>query len=228
MKAVYFHPLFDEQKCSYRFSYCLSEAMKHQKFVLERPDYRGTGDSSQPFCDVTLQTLRQDMDSLISKGADVLIGLRFGASLVFDYVSRIQPKCNRVILVEPVFDGHQYIEYLLRKQRLKDRLSKLPDNFYQEETYINLGGYKTRRRFMDQVRSFKLDVEEETHFKGYHVLLLLTRIRLSAVEKNLISKLKQYNQIDVTHISFPDIWERIPIIDYLPLIKPVIGWCHER
>jgi len=228
VNAVYFHPLFDEQKCSYRFSYCLSEAMKQQNYVLERPDYRGTGDSSRSFCDVTLETLRQDMDSLISKGADVLIGLRFGASLIFDYASRTQSDCNRMILIEPIFDGHQYIEYLLRKQRLKDHLSKLPDNVYQEETYINLEGYKTRRHFVDQIRSFRLNVQEETHLKGHHVLLLSTRTRLSAEEKNLITKLKQHNHIDVTCVSFPDIWERIPIMDYSPLIEPVIGWCHER
>jgi pimeloyl-ACP methyl ester carboxylesterase len=228
VNAVYFHPLFDEQKCSYRFSYCLSEAMMQQNFVLERPDYRGTGDSSQPFCDVTLETLRQDMVSLISKGADVLIGLRFGASLIFDYASRTQSNCNRMILIEPIFDGHQYIEYLLRKQRLKDHLSKLPDNVYQEETYINLEGYKTRRHFVDQIRSFKLTVQDEMSLKGHQILLLLMHTRLSAAEKKLISQLKQHNHIDVASVSFPDIWERIPMMDYSSLIETVIGWCHER
>jgi len=228
VNAVYFQPLFDEQKCSYRFSYCLSEAMKQENIILERPDYRGTGDSSLPFCDVTIDTLRQDMDFLISKSTESLIGLRFGASLICDYLSRNQSNCYRVILIDPIFDGQHYIKYLLRKQRLKDHLSQLPTHFHQEEEYANLEGYKTKKCFIDQIESYALNFIQDKVFERHQASILFTSTRLSAMENRVISRAKEHNQIDVTRVQFPDIWERIPVMDYSPLIEPIIGYCNER
>lgn len=226
MKALYFHPLFDEHKCSYRFSYCLSEALKLNGISLERSDYNGTGDSLHRFCDITLDTLRNDMDSLITGSVDILIGLRFGASLIYDYISRNKLTDCRVILIEPIFTGSQYIDYLLRKQRLKDLLTKIPQGYLQEDDYVNLAGYKTGKIFVSQLESFSMNIDN--FIDGCRVYFIFTQRQSFGSKDGLVSKIESSKTINAEHVPLPDIWERIPVMDYTPLIERIVDCCHDR
>lgn len=227
MKALYFHPLFDEHKCSYRFSYCLSETLKRQGISLERPDYNGTGDSLHRFCDITLDTIRKDMDSLITGGVDILIGLRFGASLIYDYICRNKLRDCRVIIIEPIFTGSQYVDYLLRKQQLKDLLTKIPQGYLQEDHYINLEGYKVRSDFINQLQLFSI-VDRSDLFDGCLVHFIFTQRQSFGSKDGFVSMVESSKTINAEHVPFPDIWERIPVMDYTPLIERIVDCCHDR
>ena len=61
MRYIYCHPLFDERKCSHRFSYHLQKHFERNNLVLERFDYTGTGESQADFAEVTFSTLLEDI-----------------------------------------------------------------------------------------------------------------------------------------------------------------------
>ncbi|GAH83605.1 unnamed protein product, partial [marine sediment metagenome] len=71
--------------CAHRFSFQLKNAFQAAGLTLERFDYRGTGEAPGEFADVSLETLRGDVASQVGGDEVCLVGLRFGASLAFDY-----------------------------------------------------------------------------------------------------------------------------------------------
>ncbi len=143
MRYIYLHPLFEERKCSHRFSYHLNQVFMDMGLRLERFDYRGTGEASRGFYEVTLDTLRKDVEKMIGSQRASLIGLRLGASLGFEYCRRKKHEIQKLIMIEPVIDGKQYVNFLLRKQRIKDMMSPSPETATTESDFINIEGYKT-------------------------------------------------------------------------------------
>ena len=141
MRYIYCHPLFDERKCSHRFSYQLCESFKSASLILERFDYLGTGEADGDFKDVTMETLRGDIDRKISCNKASLIGVRFGATLALDYCRRHANRINKLVLIEPILDGAAYINHLYRKQHLKDIMTGCL-NLGQEDGFRNIEGYK--------------------------------------------------------------------------------------
>ena len=102
MRYIYCHPLFDERKCAHRFSYQLAKTFEENNLQLERFDYRGTGEGDGRFCDVTMDSLRVDIQTTINRDRVCLIGTRFGAAIVFDFCCQNGSAVHTLILIEPV------------------------------------------------------------------------------------------------------------------------------
>lgn len=230
MRYVYCHPLFDERKCAYRFSYQSRNAFESAGLNLERFDYRGTGEAEGEFENVSIETLHEDLERQINGDEVSLIGLRFGATLALEYCSRNPESVRNLVLLEPVIDGAAYVDYLHRKQHIKDLMTGKSALELQDNVYINIEGYKTKRHFIKQIES--LDLTEMLPIKAINTSVLIVQIPKQSQIKPEITHLAELltnstKQIYIENIDTPTFWERIPISDYSKLTKKVLRWCCD-
>ena len=98
-------------------NYQLKNTFLTAGLTLERFDYRGTEEAAGEFKDISLETLRQDILQQVNGDKICLVGLRFGANLALDYCVRNPGAVRKLVLLEPIVNGAQYIDYLYRKQQ---------------------------------------------------------------------------------------------------------------
>jgi pimeloyl-ACP methyl ester carboxylesterase len=228
MRYVYCHPLFDERKCAHRFSYQLKTAFEAKGLNLERFDYRGTGEAPGEFSDVCLDSLRSDVAQHVRGEQVCLIGLRFGASLAFDYCVRGADRVHTLVLVEPVVDGAAYVDFLRRKQHIKNVMTAESSDTLHEDGYENIEGYKTSSRFVEQMMRFDLPEEASrcVPLAGIFIAHVSRRSKISPQIVRLAEVLKRSgSKVSVENARLPVFWQRIPSADYGMLTSEILRWC---
>lgn len=228
MRYIYCHPLFDERKCAHRFSFQLKQAFTSDGSILERFDYRGTGEAEGEFADVSLESLREDIAQYTGGREACLIGVRFGASLAFDYcIHRLGPVRN-LVLLEPIIDGAEYVDYLYHKQHIKDLMTGGFAAKLRDKGYENLEGYKTSIDFIEQVRKFSLvAMAKDCSVKNFvSIVQISNRPEINSRTNALANLLEDSaEQVLVETVKLPVFWERIPDTDYAELTRKVLEWC---
>lgn len=229
MRYVYCHPLFDERKCAHRFSFRLKQTFRAAGLALERFDYHGTGEAKGKFSDVLLGTLREDIARQVGDDKVCLIGVRFGASLAFDYCAGNAGQVRKLILVEPIVGGAGYIDYLYRKQHIKDLMTGDPAARLDDNGYKNIEGYKTNIRLIEQIRGLHLiETARERSIKSSVFIAQISKeSKINTQIADLATLLKSSaEQVLVENIELPQFWERIPIADYHKLTGRILEWCR--
>lgn len=230
MRYVYCHPLFDERKCAHRFSYQLQQNFQAGGLDLERFDYRGAGEAPGEFADISLETLREDVAAQVGAGRICLIGLRLGAALAFDYCVRSAGTVSKLILLEPVIDGTEYIDYLRRKQHIKNLMTGKSADGLKEAGYENIEGYKTRSGLIEQIRNLNL-INMAGEYALSNSVFIVHISNRTHIEQNMValSELLERcaKQVLVESVQMPVFWERIPSADYRELTERVLGWCRD-
>lgn len=229
MRYIYCHPLFDERKCAHRFSFQLKNAFQAAGLTLERFDYRGTGEALGEFADVSLETLREDVASQVGGDEVCLVGLRFGASLAFDYCAGGAGPVRNLVLLEPIVDGAEYVDYLYRKQRIKDLMTGKDFAELQDKGYVNFEGYKTSIKFIEQIKNFhQVKMAREYAVENSIFIVQISKRSKFAPKIASLTKLLESSarQVFVENAEVPMFWERIPSTDYTELTGKVLGWCR--
>ena len=228
MRYVYCHPLFDERKCAHRFSYELSESFKRNHQVLERFDYRGTGEADGDFSDVTITSLTRDLEEITDNQKVCLIGTRLGASVAFEYCCKNGNNVQALVLIGPVINGRDYANYLFRKQKFKDLLTGNKNAEKRVSNYCNLEGYKTSKLFIDQIREIRLLLKaQEYKFKTRVYIIQISPYKREERDFNLLARYlndsETTSRFEVFNLSL--FWERVPDGDYQNLNQKIIEWC---
>jgi len=229
MRYIYLPPLFDENKCSYRFGYCLKKHLNSIGIELEKFDYRGTGEAKGKFCDVTLESLRDDVEGFIDGDNCTAIGVRFGASLGFDVCCGSVQSAAKLILIEPVIDGSEYLRWLERGQVVKDTITGPGKQSPDEAGYMNIEGYKTSEFFLSQLERFSLlkNVEKLPCDISLYIGDINSSANARQIEK-LCSLLKDNNkEYSLEKIDVVQFWRRIGIGDYSKAAEKIGQWCNE-
>jgi len=228
MRYIYCHPLFDERKCAHRFSYQLARAFEKNNLQLERFDYHGTGEAEGSFCDVTMDSLRGDLQEIIGKDRVCIIGTRFGAAVAFDYCCQGNLNVHSFVMIEPVINGRSYTEYLFRKQHLKDMMTGNGSNFSQEDGFINLEGFKTSAVFLEQIRRINLfEILKQIKVKSVFIMQLSASGRVCSEYKVFADSLQKQSIPTKTEVfNLPAFWERIPDGDYTAANQRILEWCR--
>jgi pimeloyl-ACP methyl ester carboxylesterase len=231
MKYIYCHPLFDERKCSHRFSYYLEKVFREHRLALTRFDYRGTGEADGEFSEVTMDMLRHDLANQIDHEEEIsLIGVRFGASLAFDYCCRAMKKVKSLILIEPIIHGPDYIDYLFRKQHIKDLLTGLPSKPLCTESFCNIEGYKTNTRLLEQIRALSLTqiAKDCTAADAIRIVQVSHHSKVNSQSVGFAESLQKTGQTaSVEHLNIYPFWERIPLADYTQAATTIWEWCRD-
>ena len=229
MRYVYCHPLFEERKCAQRFTYTLEQVFLRNDRTLQWFDYRGTGEAPGAFCDVTMHTLREDTADFIGEDCVWLIGLRLGATLAFDFFSIHQEQVAGLTLIEPILDGSAYIDYLMRKQELKDALTgNTPKN--SATPYVNLEGYKTHPTLLSSLSSLRLpdlNCPDDAGVPVHLIHVALNDKHLGAYQE-LIERWRSKNHPTLDYFCLSPFWERIPNVVYSQITERIHAYCHEH
>jgi len=227
MRYVYCHPLFDERKCSHRFSYQLSKAFEKNNLQLERFDYQGTGEAEGKFCDVTMDSLQNDVKIKIADSPACLIGTRLGATIAFNCCCQEKQVIKTLILIEPVVNGKEYVEYLFRKQHLKDMITGNHNDLSNDKSFCNLEGYKTSNAFLEQVRHINIfETHNRINVETVYIACISSSGKVYHEYDQLVNHLKKNGiQVNVEIFNLPIFWERIPAMDYSVLTDKIVEWC---
>ncbi|MBC8482001.1 MAG: hypothetical protein H8D47_04970 [Planctomycetes bacterium] len=230
MKYIYCHPLFDERKCSHRFSYQLSESFRQKNRILKRFDYKGTGEADGDFSKVTLNSIQKDLQRRISCSKVCLIGTRLGASIAFNACCHLNFFSQTLVLIEPVINGEEYINFLLRKQRLKDAITGNKTDFSEDNDFLNIEGYKTSTILLEQIG--KLNLTEKIQNLTIKKNIRIVQISRSKKIKDKLAEFanaiqKKDINISIETFDLPLFWERLPSNNYSPLTKQITEWCCE-
>jgi hypothetical protein len=232
MRYVYCHPLFDERKCAHRFSYQLHCAFEKAGFEFERFDYYGTGEEEGDFENVTLDLLQHSINAHIQMDNVCLIGLRLGASLAFDCFVHNYTSVKKIILLEPIIHGIEYIDHLYRKQHIKDILTGTGPKILNQRNFVNIEGYKTNTQLIEQVKKIHISelIMESNEISGTVYLGCLSNNTNSSSEitkfVNLLQEKKRLN-FTVEYIELPRFWQHISNSDYSKLIDKILEWANE-
>lgn len=228
MRYIYCHPLFDERKCAHRFSYQLSKAFEGNSLQLERFDYRGSGEADGRFCDITMDSLRADLKTIINGDHVCLVGTRFGAAVAFDLCCRSESAVHALILIEPVVNGLSYAEYLFRKQHLKEMMTGNSSESVDDDGFCNLEGYKTNNTFIEQIRQLHLNnITDRIKVGAVFIIQISVSSRINPEYDLLADYLKKSGiRACVEIFNLPVFWERIPDGDYSVITGKIVGWCR--
>ncbi len=228
MRYVYCHPLFDERKCAHRFSFQLKHAFQTAGLALERFDYRGTGEAKGKFSDVLLDTLREDIATHVGHDKACLIGVRFGASLAFDYCTDHPEQVRKLVLVEPIVDGAEYVDYLYRKQHIKNLITGNPTTGLKDDGYENIEGYKASISFIEQIRGLHLVETARKHSmeSSAFIVQVSNQSKINTQIADLARSLRGSSErVLVENIESSQFWERIPVTDFHKLTDRILRWC---
>ena len=220
MRYIYCHPLFDERKCAHRFSYDLHKTFEKASLTLERFDYCGTGEAEGRFEDVSLNSLRADVEAQINGDEICLIGLRFGATILLNYTAANPRVVKKLVLLEPVIDGAGYVDYLYRKQHIKDLMTGESTDKLMENGFVNIEGYKTSVLFLDQIKN----MNPFTISPECPVLIVQISNNIK-IEPEIKTLKERTGHSEIKVINMPTFWERISISDYSELTDTILRWC---
>ena len=228
MKHLYCHPLFDERKCAHRFSFKLSKAFENNDLCLERFDYQGTGEADGAFCDITFDSLKDDLGAKIDSNTTCIVGTRLGAMVAFDYCSQIESNIQTLILIQPFLNGQNYVEYLFRKQHLKDIMTGNQSEKSDHKDFYNLEGYKTNSILIRQMK--KLDLFERLTRnlpRKIFIIQISSSDKVNSEYKHFATHLRENGIHSAVEIfDLPVFWERIPDKDYSLLTCKIVEWCR--
>ena len=157
-----------------------------------------------------------------------LIGLRFGANLAFDYCAQNSEQVKILVLLEPLIDGADHVDYLYRKQRIKDLMTgksgaELPDTGYE-----NIEGYRTSVNFIEQIKNFNLTkIARESTIRNPISIVQISRASQINPKIAHFAKILEASaeQVFVENVRLSAFWERIPITDYTELTQKILRWC---
>ncbi|MBL8269752.1 serine aminopeptidase domain-containing protein [Steroidobacter sp.] len=182
---LFSHPFAEEKLWSHRVMVSLARELAARGHVVMRFDYMGAGDSTGSTPDTSLQTHLADLtaafEHLIKQHPQVqrvgLLGLRFGATLAALFAEQSAAKYPQLqaaplVLWEPVLDGANYFQELLRIN-LGTQLAvygKVLENrdLLQEQIRaggkVNVDGYEIARDLFEScARPDLLNTEPKSH-----------------------------------------------------------------
>ena len=168
MAVVLVEPLAEEKRAAYRMLVRLARALAADGLAAIRLDLSGTGDSSLPHAEATLDTWVADTcaaaeDLLAQTGARrlALVAARAGALVAAKAALRLRPE--RLVLAEPILSGADVLNDLERRQSIKDMMSggnanaPSAEQRWQQGQTVDFGGYEFSATLASQLRAVSLD-----------------------------------------------------------------------
>lgn len=168
---LFCHPFGEEKLWTHLIYVNFARELAHRGYPVLRFDYMGNGDSDGNFKDSSvetnlsdihcaLQVLREKVGSSSWLG---LIGLRFGATLAA-LAAENESGINRLVLWEPIVNGAQYMQELLRinltsqmaiYKEIRENREALVQAMKEGQT-ANVDGYEITWEMFEQVSSINL------------------------------------------------------------------------
>lgn len=158
-------PWGNEHVSSYRCLAQMGQQLSAKGYPVLRFDYRGTGDSWGGVDAISVEGWVEDIHTAAEElratsGCDrlIVLGLRLGASLAFLAANK-QLQASRLMLWEPIINGHDYLETLVKRHRdkmIQKNRYRTDDNQLNIEPDGHLFGFSCSDDFMKDVSKIDL------------------------------------------------------------------------
>jgi len=116
----------EERKSCYRLLVRLARRLAAAGAIAVRPDFSGTGESGGAHRDATLQRWLADARAAVAgvipaSEIRAAVGVRLGANLAVRLAA--DGGLDRLVLVEPILKGNDYMRELLRRKQIKEMMN---------------------------------------------------------------------------------------------------------
>ncbi len=169
------HPFGEEKLWAHRAVVNIARQMAEQGVFVLRFDFTGHGDSDGSTENCSVDTYLADVSSALSSLKELvpdisrigLLGMRFGATIAVQY-AKSDSEIHDLILWEPILDGNDYIQELLRinlatQLSTEGRVSKTREELTKRLRLgdtVNVDGYLISRDFYNDCSQLKLITEQ--------------------------------------------------------------------
>ena len=210
--CILLNPLDNEANNAIRFYVRMARRLASHQIPVLRFDYRGTGNSSCCFSEVSLETLVDDIGRVrkfamraYGIAPTCLVGARFGATLALIYAGRIG-QTDELILWDPILDmRREFKSYFINKTLLNHKMMGDRSKNYSisrrlaEDGVVELSSTPFSQRFYDQLANFSLPP-----IPGLRVrcgLILLLDVPLTGVAAQAADDLKGRRELSVKRLA---------------------------
>jgi len=214
---------------SHRALQQLAEKLSSLGYYVLRFDYRGVGDSSGQFNEVSvtewlanIKLAAEELKAISGQQRINVIGLRLGATLAL--MSSEQCNFNQVIMWDPVVFGQQYLENLqrLHKEFLTDRMWFFSDRSENDTLENEFLCYQYAQAVVNELKDINL---LETNVADYQLLNSINTEQGNSIELDEVLKNK-LNDYDTKYINEACNWNQLEYIDKaLTAIKVIDDIC---
>jgi pimeloyl-ACP methyl ester carboxylesterase len=209
--CILLNPLDNEANNAIRFYVRMARRLASHQIPVLRFDYRGTGNSSCCFSEVSLETLVDDIGRIREFAARAygldptcLVGARFGATLALVYAS-LYGQADELILWDPILDmRREFKTYFVNKTLLNHKMMGDRSKGYSirrpaEDRVVELSSTPFGRRFYDQLANFSLPPIGNLQVRSG--LVLLPDVPLTAVAAEAANDLQSRRELSVKRLD---------------------------
>jgi hypothetical protein len=137
---------------------------------------------------------------------------------------------QKLVLLEPIVNGARYVDYLYRKQHIKDLMTGKSADCLCDNGYVNIEGYKTSASFIEQIENLDMVETAKENLAGSSVLIvqISNHSKIDPEIAILAKKLEGLaKQTHFENMQMPIFWERIPSADYSKLTQMILRWSRD-
>ena len=210
--CILLNPLDNEANNAMRFYARMARRLASHQIPVLRFDYRGTGNSSCLFSEVSLETLVDDIERIREFGARAyginptcVAGARFGATLALIYAGRYG-QTDDLILWDPILDvRREFKTYFINKTLLNHKMMGDRSKDYSisrrlaEDGVVELSSTPFGQRFYDELANFSLPPIGNLHVSSG--LILLLDVPLTAAASRVADDLQSHRVLTVKRLA---------------------------
>jgi len=227
---VFCPPFAEELKQGYRIFVELARRLEAAGFASLRFDYRGTGDSEEPFTAFSLAGAVRDIASaaaLLRERAGVapvgLIGLRLGASLAWKAAEE-GLDARLLVLWQPIVDGNLFYRLNIRRMLVRQMMTHgkaTGQRSAADEETIDLDGFLASRAMCEEIKALDLRAAERPPAPSLLVQFSHSE-ETTADLRPLAEKLRPQDRF-LPFVQEP-FWDRLGYIDCTAAIEATVAW----
>ena len=132
-------------------------------------------------------------------------------------------------MIEPIISGEEYVDYIYRKQNIKDVITGFSSSSLNDDGFENIEGYKTNVKLINAIKEYSIikQIQAPRPSDSVTIFHISNLTSLPKDIRNLKDMLDAHmirNAIEI--VKLPMFWERIPETDYNILISRILEMCH--
>jgi exosortase A-associated hydrolase 2 len=238
--VVLCHAFAEEKLWAHRVFVSMARTLAERGYHVLRFDYRGNGDSEGAFCESSVDTALNDINTaigLLRERAGVpavtLLGLRLGATFAAQ-VAESRSDVDALVLWMPIVDGGRYMQELLRvnlttqmavyKEIRADREQLVGQ--LRAGRVVNVDGYEIALPLFEQTSALRLDAGHKT-FANRTLVVQIDRAARPSAE---LEKLRaSYPSAEMRIVQEEPFWKEIErFYDRAPnLFASTLEWLDQ-
>jgi len=219
---IFCHPFAEEKLWTHRVFVKFARELADRGYAVLRFDFTGNGDSEGEFADLTVETYLSDLkrahctllEAYPRMESTSLLGLRFGATIA-SLASDEVPDLERLILWDPVINGANYMQEVLRTNlttqlavygKVIETRENLIEKMNAGDT-VNVDGYELGYRLFHAAS--EINLLSATRKRDVNALIVQIGKKPQPIRDEIRQLSEKYNQVTIKHVIEEPFWREI-------------------